>query len=57
MFLKQVRESRGYDISVKPPGSALTPMYLDIMMKGKGYRKLVHARCKFVVGKINLESQ
>ncbi|KAH6771541.1 hypothetical protein C2S52_016344 [Perilla frutescens var. hirtella] len=57
MFLKQVRESRGYDISFKPPGSTLSPMYLDIMMKDKGYRKFVNAKCKFVVGKINLEAQ
>ncbi|KAH6827818.1 hypothetical protein C2S53_018924 [Perilla frutescens var. hirtella] len=57
MFLKQVRETRGYDISFQAPCSILTPMYLDIMMKDKGYRKFVNAKCKFVVEKINLEAQ
>ncbi|KAH6806786.1 hypothetical protein C2S51_031617 [Perilla frutescens var. frutescens] len=49
-FLKEVRESRGYDVTVLAPGSVLFPVTGALLEQG---RSLYNQQCEFVVDKIN----
>ncbi|KAH6820372.1 hypothetical protein C2S53_020267, partial [Perilla frutescens var. hirtella] len=50
LFLKQIRESKGYDITVTPPGAIFYPVDLSRDQDSTIWYDDV---CKFVVDKIN----